>query len=65
MPWQHNGATGEGKQFLGNAREEEIAISSGQIPTSHPAGKEDIPAEEQIRLGVMDAEASRAMTGYL
>lgn len=65
MPRKDDGMAGEGEQFFGNTREEEFAVTSRQIPTSDPAGKEHISAEEQIRSSIVNAEASRAMTGHL
>ena len=49
MPGKNHGLTGQGKQFCGDAGEEEIAVTPGQIPTSHPAGEEHVSAEQQIR----------------
>ena len=65
MPWEDNGLAGEGKQFFGDAREEKIVVTAGQIPTPHPSGEEHVSAEQQIRCRVVDTKAPWAMAGHL
>ena len=57
--------TGEGKQFFGDSREEEVPVPPGQIPSADPACEEDIATEKEPCPRVVDAEASGAMAGHL
>ena len=61
MSWQNHRLTGQGQQFFRDTGEQEISISSGEIPSTDSPGEENIASEEMIRTGVMDADTSRTM----
>jgi len=57
------GFFGEGQNLFANTGKQLVAIASGQVPTTHTVGKENIPAEKLILFGKVKAEAAGAVTG--
>lgn len=51
------------QQFLSDPGEQKIPVSSGKIPSAHASGEKDITAKESPGGAVVQAEASRTVTG--
>jgi hypothetical protein len=48
VPGQNSDQIPERKNFLSNALEEQLAITSGQIPSPHSAGKKHVAPNQYV-----------------
>ena len=62
MSWADDCLQGEGKEFALDSREQEIAVTSGKVPSPHATGKEDVASIENPGRGIMQAKASGTVT---
>ncbi len=52
------------EELCANPGKEQVLVASGQVPASHTAGKQHVPAKDQPLGTGKKAEASRAMPGH-
>lgn len=50
------------QDFFADAGEQQVAIATWKIPAADPIGEQDVPTEELVLFGKIEAEASRAVT---
>ena len=44
----NGGFTGQGQDFFSDAGDQHVAVTAGQVPSTHAIGKENIPAEKLV-----------------
>jgi hypothetical protein len=62
---KHNCGVLEGKQFAPDAFEEQVPVSAGKIPAANTPAEKNVPADNNLFIKKMEAQAPRAMSRHV